>query len=139
MTSQADGSSASVPSHKHLSKSSLLRERFSEGRSSWRLRKEFQKFAPNMEFTLDLHSKRLSSHLSSQKPSTFTLFYHLPLKKRKVSKTNTIYEILTNFSHNRARLLLSKTDQTEQGEVGIQMKQNAILTVDHPKSKKSRN
>ena len=59
MTSQAgSSSSASFPSHKHRSKSSLLCASSSEAKSLRRFRKQLQKLTSNMEFTLHLHSKR---------------------------------------------------------------------------------
>ena len=55
MTSQADGSSsASVPSHKQRSKSSLLCASSFEARSLRRFRKQL---TSNVEFTLHLHSR----------------------------------------------------------------------------------
>ena len=64
MTSQAGSSnSASVPSHKHRSKSSLLCASSSEAKYLRRFRKKLQKLTSNMEFTLHftLEAGRLSS------------------------------------------------------------------------------
>ena len=58
MTSQAGSSnSASVPSHKHRSKSSLLSASSSEAKSLRRFGKQLQKLTSNMEFNLFLNSK----------------------------------------------------------------------------------
>ena len=57
MTPQPDSSSsASVPSLKHRSKSSLLCSSPSEARFSWRFWKVLEKTTSTMEFSLDLHS-----------------------------------------------------------------------------------